>query len=134
MPTYTPTPELLAIPEPDRIRWAEALESGEYEQGTEGHLIDVCGRYCCLGVWDQINGFQYGSVQEWGNIPQNPISMKLGFLPISEIPNFPIDADKRLPYVATDGGIPVALHTLNDSRGMTFPQIAQLLRGNEVGV
>ena len=31
-----------------RDRWADALESGEYEQGTEYLCRD--GRYCCLGV------------------------------------------------------------------------------------
>ena len=123
--TYTPTPELLAIPEPDRIRWAEALESGEYEQTFAGSLFDS-GSYCCLGVWDQINDCIYKTQEQYESH-----GSFLAFYPLSKIPNFDVK-DHRLPRAAECDGLDYAFHTLNDSLYFTFPQIAQLLRGNEI--
>lgn len=40
----------------NRLKWLEALESGEYQQ-THGHgLRDKGGGYCCLGVACEVMG------------------------------------------------------------------------------
>lgn len=36
------------------IEWVKALRSGEYPQGTT-RLLDLEGKYCCLGVLCEIN-------------------------------------------------------------------------------
>ena len=117
--TYTPTDELLATPEADRIRWAEALESGEYKQGYRRMFVN--GSYCCLGVWERING-----ALESGLLKKAlPLAMYN-----------PTHLGDRLPqYIkfATSGdGIRHSPQLLNDDCGFTFPEIAQLLRGNSV--
>lgn len=41
-----------------RDRWVAALRSGEYAQGRYG-LCDSQGRYCCLGVLNDVMGNKY---------------------------------------------------------------------------
>ncbi len=40
------------------IKWAEALESGKYKQGTR-YLRNIDDEYCCLGVICSINNVEF---------------------------------------------------------------------------
>ena len=46
------------------LEWAEALESGEYDQG-EGSLLNSEGRYCCLGVLASVLGVSRRRMLNW---------------------------------------------------------------------
>lgn len=116
---YRPTTELLALNEADRMKWAEALESGKYSQ-CNSELFNGSG-YCCLGVWERINGHTDEGLSKRG-------------LPTS-LDN-PTRIDDVLPQAIwvthTSGGLPLYFPNLNDTYDFSFAEIAQLLRGNEV--
>ena len=121
--TCTPTAELLALPEGERIIWAEALESGEYEQGF-GRLWED-GRYCCLGVLESINGRSDAAMRT--------INLPSGFAdPVCIGGKRP----EHVPF-ATAGCFPNWKGTpdiLNDDIRLTFLEIAALLRGQSIEV
>lgn len=51
----------------DLERWVEALESGEYEQGT-AQLRTTNNKWCCIGVWCNIidpTAWQRDNCGEW---------------------------------------------------------------------
>ena len=117
--TYKPTEELLALDESERIRWAIDLECGEFDQG-KGKLFDG-KRYCCLGVWEWINGTEDEEIFDRG---------------IPSMLNNPPRIGDVLPcsiYCAeVDSGDVFTFFALNDNQQFTFKEIAQLLRGNNV--
>ena len=115
---YRPHPDLLAAPEPERIEWAEALESGEYGQG-KGYLFRD-GGYCCLGVLAIINGIPKCQIEGRLDLPDY---FTLGGQYLNQIYAARNETDE-----------PFSFPTLNDSLGLTFPQIARLLRGYPVAI
>lgn len=116
-----------------RDAWADALESGDYKQGT-GYLTrletpDGKPRHCCLGVLCELavkadvipEGFEsflgtslsYGATKETALLP--PEVMEWAGLKGGNV---------QFKYA---GGFEDADH-LNDSIGLTFPEIAKLVR------
>lgn len=116
--------------------WVEALESGEYQQTTgtlaEYRPDDTLG-YCCLGVacdtFKDRLGLEVEERQEEG-------VRFLAFNNTSE--RLPMEVYKFLglassnPVVLSDDG-PCALSYLNDKYGLTFEEIAAILRANFLG-
>lgn len=119
---YTPTEELLATPEADRIRWAEALESGKYEQ-IRGTLHVIGKGNCCLGVGERISGTTVFSML--GVDLPSDIRRGARFMLGDRLP-------QRIRAATCSGGQTWDFTELNDELYFTFPEIAQLLRGNEV--
>lgn len=113
------------------VRWAEALESGEYQQAKEF----LCQRngFCCLGVACEVFEIPSEIVS-----PENEAEMlvekeesrllrsyegSVGYPPESLLERIPLSATT----VAT-------LINLNDESGWTFGQIAELVRWIASGV
>lgn len=123
---YKPAPQLMAVPEADRIRWAEALESGKYKQGR-GSLFDN-GCYCCLGVLQEINGLpvysQFSEDYETDIPAEWPADTGHISLPSLNEVDYLLALDEDGESYGAD--------KLNDDAGLSFKQIAQLIRGNEV--
>ena len=117
--TYTPTPELLALDEAGRIKWAEALESGEYTQGFTRLFRD--GKCCPLAVLALANG-----------VAESLLSSADRY---QHIPNLGCDDIFHLQFAIQSCSLDhFKVWDLNDNHRLTFPQIAQLLRGNPVSV
>ena len=117
MKTYTP--EEIAS---NRETWLTALRSGHYEQG-QGFLRQSPSRYCCLGVYMDINGGGEWCVVDtpYDDIPKqyqytSPIGNSAGELPL--------DARASLGLSTLEHGWIVLL---NDTEGYTFEQIADTL-------
>lgn len=125
------------------LKWVEALESGNYKQG-EGVLRErVNGRkrddnFCCLGVGCDIAGFGWETKEwypgsdskEWfvkGHGDEaNPPEEFEKWLGIEESPRFSLyheNADGEEYWIEDE-----PLAGLNDDYGLTFGEIAQLLR------
>jgi len=96
------------LPEDFKKRWIGALRTGDFKQG-QGALYDkVSNTYCCLGVAAICEG-----------VPLDKI-MHLGYAHgISE--EFRTDGLRAL-HPLEDNFV-----TLNDSRGKTFSQIADII-------
>ena len=134
-----PTKDLLDLDESERIRWAIALESGEYEQGIKV-LYSERG-YCCLGVWERINGSKDSDLVGLTYPTQidNPTRISRANNSI-KYPPLPEDIKP-----ACHKGINYTFDSLNDGFSMyideykillklNFNEIAQLLRGNSVEI
>ena len=137
----TPTKELLDLPEDERIAWAEALESGRHEQYQNGGWAGS-NQSCCLhvkaiedfnsGVWasspcdmEQFNP-DLGDDWDW-SIHSLIGEKRLADMIIATASNY-----KNLPKHCCSNRI--GFIELNDVFFLTFPQIAQIIRGNEVEV
>lgn len=117
------------------LRWARALESGEYNQAT-GRLRDSKNRFCCLGVLcnlhaqahpeiaaEQTDASEYMGeamslpipVMEWSGISWSEAA---GFGPAFSLE---IDDGKHDKYA-------IDLMGLNDTYGYNFKQIAAVIR------
>ena len=122
-----PTKDLLDLDESERIRWAVDLETGEYEQGRCGLL--KYGQYCCLGVWEWINGHEDSEIKG---------------LTLPDTLKNPTRISGKLPqhiYAASSSDGKFLLYQLNDGFvvnekyfRLNFNQIAQLLRGNSIEI
>lgn len=85
----------------DRIKWAEALESGEYEQGQNRLHDFVENTYCCLGVAE-----------------------KIGLCKVR-------DARYSVhPFASFNDHDLYNFVVLNDERGYSFEQIAEVIRSS----
>lgn len=116
-------------------KWVEALESGDYQQGTGQLEIITHGshRYCCLGVLCHL-AVQEGVIQpeqvveEDGVVvyPDEPYSN--GETLPSEVMKW-AGLDERNPTLyPVDSGYGYMASELNDSLGCTFGEIAQAIR------
>lgn len=105
-------------------KWLEALESGEYKQGT-GELTDEkMKRWCCLGVVCDVarkNGVRKLSDEELINNGYLPATMSKA-LGIDEEGGF-------LENIRYRGRIFDTLARLNDA-GVRFKTIAKIIRQN----
>ena len=109
-------------------KWVDALRSGEYTQGYD-ILKSGEGEYCCLGVLCDL------AVKE--NIAKEDHALNTfitqtdyyfdgerGVLPISVVSWAGLDSY----YVQVEyKNFPVALDELNDAKGLTFNEIADLI-------
>lgn len=119
-----------------RDQWADALESGEYEQATGALVLD--GAYCCLGVLCELaikdgvedirrveDQFQITSDEypgEWldhddGDLPE-PVMKWAGLTDSNPVMSPAISPDTP-PFRAIN---------LNDDEHWTFKQIAEAVR------
>jgi len=118
-----------------RTLWAEALESGEYEQTTEWLQGD--GGFCCLGVacevaeehgikvsreWDtdELDGSDLSDqpdVQEWLGLTGENGSFKI----LQDRPN-------------NSNRISTSLARLNDEGKTTFAELAAIIRAEPKGL
>lgn len=117
-----------------RELWFKALESGEYQQTTKT-LQDELG-YCCLGVLCRVYEKHMGSVlnEEISLITGQKTTLKGGDL--DEQPNGVKDwvglrNGQGLPYNGNEDAVTFSCVNLNDTKRLTFPEIAAYLRSNE---
>ena len=120
--TYKPHPDFQKLDAGERKKWADALRSGKYTQGSHT-LHDGNGSYCCLGVLQVING---RSVD--GSLPSNTDEpVEIGdYLPESINLAYGATPNDRGHHCDNTPSV------LNDLAGLTFPQIADLIEGKEV--
>lgn len=91
-----------------KTKWTDALESGEYEQGRFHLKMD--GKYCCLGVFCEVNDI--------------PLYYN------DEIINKGIDAGYSAINLYIDGSVVTKLMAMNDGQEKTFPEIATWIKEN----
>lgn len=101
---------------PNQLKWIEALESGEYEQG-QTCALRVQNRYCCLGVAEELFNTIYrvrvDNVVEYGNLYDNCSAYST------------LKTRKLLKL--TNEGMALAVK-LNDNDCLSFPAIAEYIR------
>ena len=118
-----------------KAKWIEALNSGNYEQGT-GALHNDRDMYCCLGVLCEL-ARQEGIVQI---LAEKKVDPSLAYASVEESTDF---SRINLPDVVREwSGFPArdpqsgwdvvseALVSLNDGKRLTFPLIAQYIEEN----
>lgn len=124
---------------PAQEKWLTALESGEYRQTTENLCKD--GGYCCLGVathtvnpnhpalaangWDKLDwtvehDLEPGDVERYGSDEMTAPPDVVDALHL-------VDSDGKFRFGATYHQAD-CLVRLNDSLGMTFPDIVEFIR------
>jgi hypothetical protein len=115
-----------------RDQWATALESGEYRQ-CKGTLTRVADdgteAHCCLGVLTELAvKAEEAKRDELISPEQSYISYNDG---VADLPPFPVREWAGLaegnPAVNCQGN-PFRLAELNDSTGLTFTEIAAIIR------
>lgn len=105
--------------------WAEALESGDYEQGKTvlAQVTNEGKKYCCLGVLCELaikHGIELDVTREQDNILYDE---RIGVLPPSVLYWADIDSE--------DGDVKLGdefASELNDKMNFTFTEIAQCIR------
>lgn len=106
-------------------RWVAALRSGKYKQGTK-QLCDFRGRFCCLGVYADIeidgwwvDGWWVDCDSKGGWALMSNDDPKTGICNLDDI---------ELPYAGDYPFIPawaeVKLIEMNDDLGKSFDEIA----------
>lgn len=122
---YLPHPEILAVNEAQRIEWAEALESGEYEQ-CKAFMYNGTG-FCCLGVLELIKGRPKHVMLNKTTPARLSDPFRLNSLEGLRLPqNIGIASTNLYPKLIAEN--------LNDRKHLAFPQIARLIRGMPVVV
>jgi hypothetical protein len=110
------------------FQWADALESGDYQQGKDS-LITNDGKYCCLGVLCAINGLKTES-HKFKSFPGDTYFLDgegcsvSTYVPLTLVSKLKMQAEN--PYVRYEGE-PRSLASLND-KGVPFTKIASLIR------
>lgn len=131
------------------IKWADALESGNYKQGKESlhpfNEVTMEYQHCCLGVacelfakqagMDRVgqDGWAWGSHTSWKVIPESLSLLMFGH---ADLGNPDLYVPKELwefraavhENLAWDPNRKVLAAYLNDTWGLTFQQIAQCIR------
>ena len=109
-----------------QLQWVEALESEEYEQ-IQGQLESSCrgiGGYCCLGVANKRLELQESSISAlWTTYRHIKLAGANGEI-VYHPPVTNVKVDNHNLRVQRM----VSLTHLNDKLGLTFKQIAELLR------
>lgn len=106
------TPEQL---KENRLKWIEALESGKYKRGSYRLCDGGSNTFCCLGVAREI--FNGEEENEAGHLylTGHLLFLKKESLSLSDT-------------FGQGGGIQAQLTFLNDTQGLTFSEIAVILR------
>lgn len=107
--------------------WVEALESGNFPQGTGSMNYD--GKFCCLGVLCEVAGLPKQQVpgnnsfgyHEYGEDPTDP------YAPVgaTAVPPVLFWGEQGMNYEDA-----MRFYGMNDKLKMTFPEIAQWIREN----
>jgi len=108
---------------------AEALRSGEYKQGAG--FLSRDGKYCCLGVACEVaikSGLSVEVVIDTGISPKVWYDNEAHYLPKSVQKFFGFTS----PYGEYGPGR--SLPGDNDTRGLTFSEIADLIESNPEGL
>jgi len=109
-------------------KWLEALRSGKYKQGRLA-LKTTDEKYCCLGVLCEVvaetdEGKRLGlKFDEGGRFDGDTMYLGENVCRIAELKTA---LGARLPYIGNDLSLP----TLNDSRGLSFVEIADLIEAH----
>lgn len=107
-------------------RWVDALRSGKYSQ-AKGSLQKI-GGFCCLGVLCEIaveDGIIPAPVVDKGEVAYGgDDELKDTDLPPQSVEDWS-GLDVRKTYVVN--GLDETLYGLNDDRGFTFNQIADVI-------
>lgn len=111
----------------DCKRWADALDSGDYKQGTGALYSEEKNAYCCMGVWQKLN--DKPTTRNTGRQSGFPDSTE-DPAPFGEYDHCYHRTLFRVTTPNTDTYICPA--TLNDGYKLTFPEIAKVLRGGTV--
>lgn len=109
---------------PNALKWIEALESGEYKQGTG--WLRRGNTYCCLGVACDISGLN-GWVSDNSEGAEH---FRYGGNETSLPPRVERHFSLRGAHGDPLGPKGPSLTTLNDDHCATFAEIAALLRAN----
>ena len=128
--TFTPHPDLQLLPEADRLKWADALDTSQQYKGQMCNSDNT--RHCCLCVAEQVlNGATF---EDYKGYPlpdemENPYRVGL------EVKENILLQRVYAAYVTEPGctTAPAPFPLLNDYY-LTHPQIAQLLRGETVTI
>ena len=129
--TFEPHPDLQLIPEADRLKWADALDTSIQHKGRMCNEDDSA--HCCLCVGEQVlNGATFENYK-YSNLP-----VEMSKIPYLVGPSYGITSLDKLsaahlciPGCVDKETVPFA--SLNDYY-LTHPQIAQLLRGEAVPI
>ena len=126
--TLTSTDKLLALDEVERLKWAEALESGKYKQGM-GRLFSN-GCYCCLGVYESICGVS-DELLDNKAFPRDLKSERhhIEGGDYSTVKFCEDDIEVKSNFQANELNDGIIFHGSSNGYTLDFYQIAQLLRG-----
>lgn len=110
-------------------RWIEALESGEYQQGTH-RLRTFDGGFCCLGVLCDVYSKETGIQWKDGVSPGFGGNIANEFFgSITTLPWQVMDwagLDTELGHFVLPNGDRTSLSAMND-KGVKFPEIADVI-------
>lgn len=106
--------------------WLKALRSGKYSQAQGGLYDPISKGFCCLGVLCEVNGIER-SEMVYMDMPQDVGFGKDATPERSEIPKgVEYDANEYAWSVLYNGKL-TPLSVLNDSKGLSFKQIADII-------
>lgn len=104
-------------------RWADALRSGQYQQG-HGALRTRDDQFCCLGVLCQVVAPDGWTLDEETWHSTGEVYRSFGEV---DIPPISILVEAGLTHSEAH-----KLATLNDSCGLTFSEIADIVEGDNI--
>ncbi len=116
---------------PIQTKWLEALESGNYKQGR-GCLNGPNG-FCCLGVLCEVMGLEHEPIAG----VDGPMahykyegSHSGGYVPLAAVPATGLNGSAgSFKQAVLHGGLAWdCLTSLNDTVGLSFPEIAAYIR------
>lgn len=124
----------IPLPQEELDEWADALESGEYEQTT--HVLHAYEGFCCLGVYfDACVGGEWEAATLDCEYNVNDNGEYTGtWIPAAHgkrVSGY-ASRDAFLPQKLLPKPVQKALVTLNDGEGLTFKQIAAIVRSGEI--
>ena len=118
-----------------KVKWLEALRSGEYSQ-TKGELRSLCDGFCCLGVLSDLYRKEFGG--SWESYRHGEFCYSMVDQSGSDAATVDLlpcirdwaDLEGRNPVVHIAKGecdfVPITLAELNDE-GMSFNEIADII-------
>jgi hypothetical protein len=105
--------------------WCTALESGEYPQGKD--RLEQSGKFCCLGVLCKLAAeagvCERDAVHSYGSVSYG---REVSYLPVSVMTWAGLA--ECIPNIDYKDGHTYGLAHLNDYEGLTFTEIATLIR------
>jgi len=113
--------------------WVDALRSGDYTQGRETLTTKIDGgySYCCLGVLECVIGDGDPEIAESNGYIDDPGRFDMPLNSGYEILNWASSMFPKIKGVvsinASKAGTQDALASLNDTAGLNFAQIADIV-------